>query len=186
MIAIFVLLLLSAAAALAQNAVIPSYSPLDLEQKYMYSLDRIAGASAAVGFAARAAIDQVWNKPASWGDGSESYTIAAATHFGDRFLHENIAFGVRALAHEDPRYFGSGRGSVWQRTRFAVAHTFAVRNDNGSLMPAYSLFVSCYVTPAIAREWHPGPYTLGREAPDLARHLPRRIREWGPIESRLP
>ena len=89
-----------------------------------------------------------------------------ASHLGERFLHENIAFGVRALDHEDPRYFRKGRGNGWARVGYAFAHTFAVHSDNGSLMPAYSLLAGCYATPVISYLWRPGPFTLGREARD--------------------
>ena len=38
------------------------------------------------------------------------------------------------LLHEDPRYFrlGSGGGSTWHRTRYAVTRVFVVRTDKGS------------------------------------------------------
>jgi hypothetical protein len=170
--------------------------PLSLGQKYLYSLDRIAGPVAWVGFAAGAGIDQIWKKPAYWGDTSQSFGVRVADHFGAVFLHENIAFGVRALDHEDPRYFRSGRGSHWTRVGYAFVHTFAVHNDDGSLMPAYSLFAASFATPAIAHVWRPGPLTFGREArgggigvgvgvfenlwrefsPDLRQMLPKRFR----------
>lgn len=162
----------------------------------MYSFDRVAGPTSWVGFAARAGLDQVWRRSPNWGTGPASFATAMASHLGDRLVHEEIAFGVRALAHEDPRYFRSGRGTVWNRTKFAIAHTFEVRNDNGSMMPAYSLFASCYATPFIGHEWRPGPFPFDREmragtiglgvgvaqsmwrefSPDLRRHLPRRFR----------
>ena len=174
----------------------PATEPLDLGQKYLYSLDRIAGPTAWLGFAASAGIDQLWKKPGSWGDNSGSFGERMASQIGMRLVHENIAFSVRALDHEDPRYFRRGHGNVLNRVKYAAVHTFAVHNDNGSLMPAYSLFVSSYATPAIARSWRPEPLTLGHEArggsiglgvgvvqnlwrefwPDLRQMLPKRFR----------
>lgn len=190
--------------ALGQNALFPvsvpasgpAPDPLDLTQKYLYSLDRIVGSSAWLAYATHAELDQAMRKPEAWGEGADSYAARVGSAFGYRFVHENIAFGVRALAHEDPRYFRDGRGTVWGRARYAIAHTFAVHSDNGSLMPAYSLFVSCLATPAIGREWRPGAFTLDREvrggtvglgvgvvqslwrefAPDLRQNLPKRFR----------
>jgi hypothetical protein len=170
--------------------------PLGLGQKYLYSLDRIAGPAAWIGFGVGAGIDQIWKKPASWGSNSESFGVRVGDHFGAVFLHENIAFGVRAFDHEDPRYFRSGHGSGLTRARYAFIHTFAVHSDNGSLMPAYSLFVASYATPAIAHVWRPGPLTIGRDvrggsiglgigvfenifrefSPDLRQLLPKRFR----------
>src|SRR5579862_1779819 len=67
--------------AIAQNAAqdvsisfaAPETEPLDLGQKYLYSLDRIAGPTAWLGFATSAGIDQLWKKPDSWGDNSGSF-----------------------------------------------------------------------------------------------------------------
>jgi hypothetical protein len=174
----------------------PPPDPLDLKQKYLYSLNRMVGSSAWLAYATHAELDHAMRKPEVWGDDMSSYAERMASAFGYRLVHENIAFGVRAIAHEDPRYFREGRGSVWGRSRYAIAHTFAVHNDNGSLMPAYSLFISCYATPAIGREWRPGPFTLDRElrggtvgigvgvvqslwrefSPDLRQKLPKRFR----------
>ncbi len=174
----------------------PATEPLDLGQKYLYSLDRIAGPTAWLSYAAGAEIDQLWKKPGNWGDNSASFGERMASHLGMRLVHENIAFGVRALDHEDPRYFRLGHGNVLNRVKYAAVHTFAVHNDNGSLMPAYSLFVSSLATPAIARAWRPEPLTFGREAhgggiglsvgivqnlwrefsPDLRQMLPKRFR----------
>jgi hypothetical protein len=174
----------------------PETEPLDLGQKYLYSLNRIAGPTAWVGFATSAGIDQLWKKPGSWGDNSGSFGARMASHFGMRLVHENIAFGVRAFDHEDPRYFRLGRGNVLSRVKYAAIHTFAVHNDNGSLMPAYSLLGSSFATPAIARAWRPEPLTWSREtrsgtiglsvgvvqslwrefSPDLRQKLPKRFR----------
>jgi hypothetical protein len=149
-----------------------------------------------IGFGVGAGIDQIWKKPASWGSNSESFGVRVGDHFGAVFVHENIAFGVRAFDHEDPRYFRSGHGNGLTRARYALVHTFAVHSDNGSLMPAYSLFAGSFATPAIAHIWRPGPLTIGRDvrggsiglgigvvenlfrefSPDLRQLLPKRFR----------
>lgn len=172
-----------------------SYTPLTFGEKYLISLHRTVAPADWAGFALRSTLDQLWSRPVTWGSGPQSFGIQMASHFGLRLLNENLAFGVRAIDHEDPRYFRLGHGSVWRRTRFAIVHTFAVRNDNGSEMPAYSLFFASFATPAIAHEWRPGPFNPHREmgagsigvsvgiaesvwrefAPDLRQHLPRRI-----------
>jgi hypothetical protein len=81
---------------------------------------------------------------------------------GRSFLRQNIAFGVGALDHEDPRYFRIGQGGVWKRTRYAIGHAFVVRNDNGSPMPAYSRFVADYSMPLLAQLWRPEAFRTGR------------------------
>ena len=76
----------------------PATEPLDLGQKYLYSLDRIAGPTAWLGFAASAGIDQLWKKPGSWGDNSGS--------FGERIRGDQrtqLADQARGLAERQIR-----------------------------------------------------------------------------------
>jgi hypothetical protein len=131
------------------------YIPLNLKQKYLYSMGEIFGPNRLVALAAHAALDQMNVHPVQWGGHPESLAIRFASHFGDSFLRHNIEFGVRALDHEDPRYFRSGRGRPWTRAGYAVVHTFVVHNDRGGWMPAYSLAAEAYGTPYLVRRWRP-------------------------------
>jgi hypothetical protein len=173
----------------------PVYEPLTLTQKYAYSFKQIFGPQRLVKISLYAALDQAGLRPTQWGGNADSYAVRVASRFGDSFLRHNIEFGIRALDHEDPRYFRSGRGGAWSRTKYAVEHTFAVRNDNGSLMPAYSLLASDYGLPFLVSRWRPeqfhaadgferGSIALGIGIasdifqefwPDLKRRLPARF-----------
>ena len=133
----------------------PAYTPLDLKQKYLYSINEIFGISPLLAIAAHAALDQAGVRPAVWGRTPQSFAVRIASHFGDSLLRHNVEFGVRALDHEDPRYFRSGQGNGWQRAKYAVVHTFVVHNDNGRMMPAYSLFVTDYGVPFVVSQWRP-------------------------------
>jgi hypothetical protein len=175
----------------------PTYAPLDLKHKYLYSLDRVVGPLRLVGFAAHAGLDQVWKQPEQWGSQPESFGMRVASHFGAGLLKETIGFGVRAADGEDPRYFRSGQGGAWKRTGYALGHTFWVHKDDGSMMPAYSMFIADFVTPAVVQQWRPGAFTglreirsgtLGMAAnsitsvwqefwPDLRKKLPVRFRQ---------
>lgn len=136
--------------------------PLTLGQKYLYTASEVAGPGALFSVGFHALLDEGMNRPAQWGTGEGSYDVRAASIFGRSFLRQNIAFGVRALDHEDPRYFRSGQGSGWSRIRYATIHTFLVHNDNGSLMPAYSLFVAGATMPFIAQSWSPQEFSAAR------------------------
>jgi hypothetical protein len=48
---------------------------------------------------------------------------------------------------------------------YAIAHTFEVRNDNGSMMPAYSRFIGTFGMPFLAQTWRPG----GADPPEALR-----------------
>ncbi len=133
----------------------PAYTPLNLGQKYIYSINEIFGIAPLLAVAAHAALDQAGVQPAQWGKSGDSLAIRAASRFGDLLLRHSLEFGVRAVDHEDPRYFRSGQHGGWQRAKYAVVHTFMVRSDTGGSMPAYSLFVTDYGMPFVVREWNP-------------------------------
>ena len=134
------------------------YSPLTLGQKYKFSLNKVFGFPGLLAIGLHASFDQADTKPHDWGLGSDAFGVRLASRFGRSLVRQSAAFGVRALDHEDPRYFVSGHGSPWKRTRYAIVHTFVVHKDDGSMMPAYSLFVSDFGMPFIAQQWQPGRF----------------------------
>lgn len=140
----------------------PSYTPLDLKQKYFYSLDQMAGPTQWIGFAVNATLDQVQKSPVAWGNNTASFGVRMANHFGRSFVRENIAFGVGALDHEDPRYFRLGQGTNWKRAKYALSRTLMARRDDGGWMPAYSRFVADYATPLLGQTWRPEKFSVVR------------------------
>jgi hypothetical protein len=133
----------------------PIYTPLSLKQKWLYSVSQIFGPSRLAAYAVSAAYDQIYDVPKQWGGNGESLSERLASHFGDSFIRNNIQFGVQALDHEDPRYPRSSLHGGWNRTRYAIVHTFVVPKDNGTWMPAYSLLVTSFGTPYIISQWRP-------------------------------
>ena len=131
------------------------YAPLTLAQKYLYSVNQVFSPGSMFLYGLHAGIDQWRDLPHQWGSGEESYAVRTASFFGRSFLRQNIAFGVRAFDHEDPRYFPLAHGSHWTRVKYAIVRTFLVQNDLGGIMPAYSLVASAYMTPFFADKWRP-------------------------------
>jgi hypothetical protein len=139
-----------------------TYSPLTLRQKYAYSFKQIFSGPRAVSLLTHAAYDSASRTSDGWGSGMDAFGVRLASRFGRSLLRQNIAFAVRALDHEDPRYFPSESHTPWKRAKDAIAQTFVVRNDSGKLMPAYSRFVADYGMPFIAQQWRPpGTRTIG-------------------------
>ncbi len=133
----------------------PIYTSLNLKQKWLYSMEEIFGPARLAAYAVHAGIDQMNDTPKQWGTSGDSLAVRLTDTFGDSLLRHNVEFAIRALDHEDPRYFRSGQHGAWNRTKYAVVHTFAVRKDDGSLMPAYSLLLTDYGMPFVVREWRP-------------------------------
>jgi hypothetical protein len=132
------------------------FVPLTLGENYLFTLNKVFSPGSMFLYSLHASIDQAMIKPQAWGTGPGGYALRSANVFGRSFVRQNVAFGVRALDHEDPRYFVLGHGGGWTRVKYAIERTFVVRNDSGGNMPAYSLFASSFATPYIADEWRPG------------------------------
>ena len=143
----------------------PPYTPITLKQKYIYSIEQMFSGPRLMAILAHTAMDQARVTPHAWGSDAPAFGVRAASLFGRSFVRATIGSGIRALDHEDPRYFYSHKTSNWDRTKYAVAHTFEVRNDNGSMMPAYSRFLGDFGMPLLAQTWRPG----GVNVPDALR-----------------
>jgi hypothetical protein len=144
---------------------LPPYKSITLKQKYIYSIEQMFSGPHLAAILAHTAIDQAEVLPHAWGSNAPAFGVRAASLFGRGFVRATIASGIRGLDHEDPRYFYSHKTTPWDRTKYALAHTFEVRNDNGSMMPAYSRFFSDFGMPFLAQSWRPG----GVNAPDALR-----------------
>jgi hypothetical protein len=144
------------------NAPVIPYAAFDLKQKYLFSLNEMAGPTQWIGFAVHAAMDQFDKAPIAWGNGVGGFGVRLANHFGRSFFNENIAFGVRAFDHEDPRYIRRGEGSKWKRAEYAATRTLLARKDDGGWMPAYSRFIADYSTPFLAQTWRPERFSARR------------------------
>lgn len=143
------------------SAEVLPYQPLTFSENYFYSVHQIFTVPRVFQVAAHAAIDAARHSD-GWGSGAGAFEMRSASSFGRAFVKENLAFGVRAVDGEDPRYTRLGQGTVWVRIRYAVGHTFMVRGRTGDYMPAYSLAAN-YAMPFVAQEWHPGAIHGGRE-----------------------
>ena len=146
-------------------APVAPYTPITLKQKYEYSLEQMFSGPRLISILTRTALDQVEVTPHAWGSNAPALGVRVASEFGRSFVRATITSGIRALDHEDPRYFYSHKKKNWDRTKYALEHTFEVRNDNGSMMPAYSRFLGDFGMPLLAQTWRPG----GVNVPDALR-----------------
>lgn len=139
------------------------YVPLTLGQNYMWSLHHILAPGRLFVISMGAAIDHSGNRPSEWGQGSQGYAERVGSRLGRAAVRENMAFAIRALDREDPRYFRSTSAGVWKRARYAASRTFVAKSESGGTMPAYSTLTADFATPFIVRTWQPGPIRMERE-----------------------
>ncbi len=140
-----------------------TYVPLTLEQNYMWSLHQMLNAGPLFAVGAGAALDHSRNNPSRWGQGAQGLAERAGSRFARSAARQSLAFGIRALDHEDPRHFHSHSKGAWRRARYAASRTFVARSTSGGDMPAYSTLVTSFATPFIVQTWRPEPISAGRE-----------------------
>jgi hypothetical protein len=143
----------------------PPYKPITLKQKYIYSIEQMFSGPRLIAILAHAGMDQAEVIPHAWGSNAPAFGVRTVSLFGHGLVRATIASGIRGIDHEDPRYFYSHKTKPWDRTKYALIHTFEVRNDNGSMMPAYSRFLGDFGMPFLAQTWRPN----GINVPDALR-----------------
>jgi hypothetical protein len=132
-----------------------TYAPLSIKEKWLFSVGEAFGPSRLAGYAVHSMFDYALDLPRQWGREGDSLEVRGASVAGTSFIRHDIQFAIQALDHEDPRYFRSGLHGALPRIRYAMLHTFVVRKDDRSWMPAYSLFITDYGTPYLVRQWRP-------------------------------
>ena len=105
-----------------------------------------------------AALDQGRNRPAQWGQGWGAYSGRYASHIGQYLVQRTIMSSVRAVDHEDTRFFRSKHTNYAARAADAYLHTIWRHSDDGGMMPAYSEFLGDYGAAAVSRIWWPDSY----------------------------
>lgn len=149
--------------SLSQLSTAQPYQALSLRENYLYSYNQMFGPAALFALGIHTAFDQLRVHPVEWGNGTSGLEQRLAYHFEKSLLRQNMAFAVRALDHEDPRYFASGQKNILRRTGYALKHAVIVKKTtDGSEMFAYSRFVVGFAAPEVTQSWGPNRYnTVG-------------------------
>ena len=104
--------------------------------------------------AARAGIDQAFDRPKEWG-GADGFGKRLGNVYGKHVIRQTLQFGASAALHEDDRYLASGQKGFWSRTRYAIASTFLARRDNGDRCFALARMGGAAGSAFISRAWQP-------------------------------
>jgi len=128
---------------------------LHYDARHLFDIDNLVFAG--IG----AAFDQARDRPGQWGQGWDAYSVRYASHIGQYFVQRGIMSPVRAIDHEDTRYFRSKHTNVGARAGDAFLHTVWRHSDDGGMMPAYSEFLGDYGAAAVSRMWWPEQYHKG-------------------------
>jgi len=98
---------------------------------------------------------QLTNFPREWGQGAAGYGRRVASTLAYSGIRNTLGFGLDTALHQDPRYYRSGEGGLWSRTRHAIHGTLFARKDAGGETFATWRFGSAYGATFLSNEWYP-------------------------------
>jgi hypothetical protein len=134
----------------------PNTVPLTSRQKFELSFKVSIDPTTFAVAGGIAGVQQARNVIPSWGGGPGAYGKRYAATYGNQFLGNMLGgWLMPSLLHQDPRYFYKGDGSVWQRTKYALAMAVIAKGDNGKWQPAYANILGQLEAGAIANAYYP-------------------------------
>ena len=104
-----------------------------------------------------AAVSQAQDSEAGYGQGAAGYGKRYGAAWGDGAI-ENFMVGAifPSVLRQDPRFFQSGKGTFWHRTRYAAGRIFITRGDSGNQEFNYSeIFGSALSAGISTYSYHP-------------------------------
>jgi hypothetical protein len=118
-------------------------------------------------FGLLAGMSQAENSEPGYRQGWTGYEKRYAAYMADGVIENfNTQAVLPALLHQDPRFFQSGQGGFWRRTRYAVTRIFVTRTDSGKAQFNYSEILGSAAAAGISTyAYHPsGDRTLANTA----------------------
>jgi hypothetical protein len=133
------------------------FTPLTPKQKFFigfkdstdYPVYPLAGAFAALA--------QLTNQHAAFGQGMAGYGKRFATAYGDQTIGNMMTESLMPiLFHQDPRYFRRGYGNKWGRAGYAATRIFVAPDDHGRQRFNFSEVVGNSIAAGIGNAYYPG------------------------------
>ncbi len=134
----------------------PNTVPLTSRQKFELSIKATVDPTSFAVAGGIAGVYQVRNVFPTWGAGPGAYAKRYGAVYGNFFFGTMLGgWAMPSLLHQDPRYFYKGTGSVWHRTKYAVAMAVIAKGDNGKWQPAYATVLGELEAGAISNAYYP-------------------------------
>jgi hypothetical protein len=138
------------------------FVPLAAKQKFGLGFHVVLDPTTFLFAGVAAGIEQANNTLPGYGQGAEGfgkrYGAALALSTSATLFRASV---YPALFHQDPRYFYSGTGSVWQRARYALSTAVICKGDNGRWQPNYSGILGDLSAGALANAYYPASSRRG-------------------------
>jgi hypothetical protein len=141
--------------------------PLSAGQKFRVTARSAFDPVNFVWFGLLAGMSQAENSEPGYHQGWTGYEKRFAAYMADGVIENFTTQAVLpALLHQDPRFFQSGEGGFWRRTRYAVTRILVTRTDSGKAQFNYSEILGSAAAAGISTyTYHPrGDRTLTNTA----------------------
>ena len=102
-------------------------------------------------------ISQAQNSEPGYGQGAEGFGKRFGSAAADGTIENYLTGAVLpSLLRQDPRFYQSGQGTFWQRTRYAISRIFITRSDAGKSEFNFSEVVGSAMSAGISTyTYHP-------------------------------
>ncbi|MDE3106002.1 MAG: carboxypeptidase regulatory-like domain-containing protein [Acidobacteriota bacterium] len=131
-------------------------APLSTRQKYHLALRSLVDPMTFLGTGLGAGLQQATNQLRGYGQGTVGYARRYGAGLASYTTSTLLGGAVLpALFHQDPRYFYSGRGSVRQRTLYALKWSILCKSDRDRWQPNYSGLLGSAAAGALANLYYP-------------------------------
>lgn len=135
-------------------------APLSPRQKLHLGLKVLLDPATFAAVGITAGIQQQRKSYYQYGQGSEGYAKRFGAEYAtavDGILITSVL--ADSVLHQDPRYFYSGKGSIAQRSWYAVKSAFRAKGDNGNWQPPVAGLIGTIAAAEIAQAYRPDPRT---------------------------
>jgi carboxypeptidase family protein len=131
-------------------------APLTTRQKYSLAWKSEMDPFTFLLNGAFAGVEQANNTFAGYGQGAQGYAKRFGANSADTIVSTELGGAVLpALFKQDPRYFYKGTGTVWQRTRYAIATAVICKGDNMRWQFSYSGILGAIAAGAVSNLYYP-------------------------------
>jgi hypothetical protein len=131
-------------------------APLAVEQKFHLAWRSIFDPISLLGVGVAAGIGQATNQYGGYGQGAQGYAKRYGAAFADGAVSGFLGGAILpVLFKQDPRYYYQGTGTVWSRTKHAVASVVVTHGNNGKRQFNYSNVLGTFGAAGISNAYYP-------------------------------
>jgi hypothetical protein len=141
-----------------------AYQPITGQQRLKWFVKSTVGPQSLGGGLFSAAIGTGRDKPEEYGPGWEGYGKRYGMRLTGVSTGNAMEVGLGAIWGEDPRYFRSKGRTIKGRIGNAVLMTFAARQSDGHLGPAYARFIATPGNNFLSNTWRADSEAHSRDA----------------------